>query len=124
MDEEPVNQALERERHGLGMGAHDAATPAFKIFFYDFSHVLDLFCPDAIILSCPPPGEQRGNCQMNSKEVYEKCSGMHTRTERPRAFPKGDRLCDHGTEHWQQGRATTVRNIVNKGVRLRCGTGE
>ena len=54
MDEEHVDQALERGRRGLGRRPHDAAAPAFQMLFDGFSHVFTLPCPDAAILPHPP----------------------------------------------------------------------
>ena len=47
MDEEPVGQALERGRRGLGRLPRDAAAPAFQMLFDGFSHVFVPPGPDA-----------------------------------------------------------------------------
>ena len=56
VDEETVDQALERGRRGLRRRPHDAAAPAFQILFDGFSHVFLLVWSDAVILPCPPFG--------------------------------------------------------------------
>ena len=54
IDEETVDEALERDRRGFRRRPHDAAAPAFQMLFDGFSHVFVLPCPDAVILPHPP----------------------------------------------------------------------